>query len=342
MNRRDFLKKSIILWAWLLTNWFSDDKIPEIDWKKWKPNLNWNLDIKENSIKANEFIFYKENVKKVSSNILNDNWNIEYKYNRSIELIWNNEILYFSNHFWIKTKEEFVQQIKNIQNLYWLNQDWILWEKTLKIIYIHIYSKNISILPLDIKLRYKEYIEMENYKPRDKNWKLIYPNHIPNVFNKNFYYWHLGTVNIPGTFIDKSLYNIVDKKINKKDNLVFLEKVNNKFIVKVYINWKLKLASYTSPWNPYLNWAINTPSWNFISTWASKYWISWAKISMWAPMPDAVHINMPKYSWIFCHAWNVDWRKRSHGCVRLPKKYSKWMYEIFRKYWDLYWIIQDS
>jgi len=338
MNRRDFLKKSFI---WLLGVGFWSkliawDIIPELDWEKWVP---WELWKKELSWELwvnipNDFV---ENTKSNVENIISaNNWNFEIK--RSIELIWKYEVNFFKSYFNIKNSKEFVNKVKEIQEKFWLNQDGRIWEKTLKVIYLNFYSKNINLLPSGILFRLEAYYEMLKYheKCRIVKWKKICAKSIPNVFNKNYYYWKLWTESVKDTFIDISLYNHLPSVIDLSWNHAFLQKFWNKYIVVLYIDWKLKLASYSSPWieNPKKE-AIETPKWDYLSTWGSKYWISWAKVSAWAPMPDAIYITW----WIFAHAWYVDWNKRSHGCIRLPKKYSKWMYKFFKKYWNIHWHI---
>ena len=172
--------------------------------------------------------------------------------------------------------------------------------------------------------------EMSSYKrhPRIKWKEKIIANFIPKYWNSNYYYWYLGTKNIEGTFIDSSLVDIIPNNIEKKWNHAYLKRIKWKFVVLVYINWELKLASYASPWNSKHKWAIRTLKWNFTSDFESKYWVSWARVSKWAPMPYAVHI----VNWIFSHAWVVNWERKSHWCVRLPLYYAKWLYDIFKEY----------
>jgi hypothetical protein len=118
------------------------------------------------------------------------------------------------------------------------------------------------------------------------------------------------------------------------------------FFVAVYVNWKLDLLSYISPWSDFIKWWIKTKTWNYISTYADKYHISWAKDSIketnnwleWAIMPYAVHVTW----WIYVHAWYVTWKRKSHWCIRLPILYAKGLYEIFNKNWNINWSIIDN
>lgn len=304
------------------------------------PNRDWNEGYSSTPPVIKISATKNEYVNKVKSTIESSNWVEEY--NKSIYLVWKNEVIHFMNYYGLNTSKEFYDKVVKLQSDWGLDKiDWKVWSDTLKNIYINVYSDNLNLVSEDVKLRWKEYNEMLNYKPRVKNWETIYPS-ISNealankVFNKSYYYGRLWTTNIDWTFIDSSLEFKVPKTI--KDNWIsaFIEKIDWKFVAILYINWRLELASYTSPWlkNPSGK-SIETPEWTFTSTWSDKYFISSTEVSKWAVMPDAVNVH----SWIYCHAWNVDWYKRSHWCIRLPKKYSKWMYIAFNKHWDITWHI---
>ncbi len=269
---------------------------------------------------------------------------------KSIKLIWINELNFFCDFFKIKNKHDFYSKVNKIQNSYWLINDWIIWPKTLKVIYNNYYSElRLSDLPFDIRKRLEIYKEMsEYYKHPRKNssfWTIL-PSRVPNIFSKSYFYWINKSENISWTYINKDVYSIFKDQINNLWNLALLKKINWQFLLAVYINWKMKLWTYVSPWNPNIKLSVKTVKWRFTTTKSEMYHISWAKNSIiktqkwiqWAIMPYALHI----YKWIFAHAWYTSWKEKSHWCVRLPIFYAKWLYEIYQKYWNIEWVIYDN
>lgn len=282
----------------------------------------------------------------------NDNYlrSILYKINRSVALVWDREFNFFVMFFWLKSDIKIVEKIMEIQKKNNLVIDWIIWKNTLSVVYSEYYSNiNTIDLPRYISNRLNIYNDLNYYKShpwRDTlHWRL-FPFWLPNVYSNTYYYWKNDWFNLKDSYINESLVSKVPDIIEEKWNIWFLENIDWKFLVRVYVNWKLTLLSYTSPWTDNINWWIRTTKWNFISKRSSKYHISWAIESIkktkswlkWAVMPYAVHI----YRWIYAHAWYVDWTRKSHWCVRLPILYAKWLYDIFKKNWDIKWYIIDN
>ncbi len=330
LNIRNFIKWSIASTTYLFISWYTTKIMA-----KYEDQIN---DVIVETDKE--------------TNIINDE--TEKKIDKTKELIWEFEYEFFLNFFlsgyetyWYN---EILKKIKKIQKENGLKIDWIIWKKTLKILYVNYYSKDIEKLDYEILLRLEIYNEMSKYKDKKRNhpkhW-ILRASWVPDVFNNKYYHWRLWTQNLEWSFIDNSLYNKVEKYIDKKWNNAYLKKIDWKFVVILYIDWNLKLASYTSPWNPKLKWAKNTIKWNFKSilkkySYREMYHISWADASVkngrWAIMPYAVHVTW----WTFAHAWNVNWGKLSHGCIRIPLLYAKGLFSFFMKYWDINWEIKDT
>ncbi len=265
--------------------------------------------------------------------------------------------------------QTFVEYIEKIQKENWLSVDWVVWPQTLKFIYENLYSRinteNPDYLPSYIKIRLEIYNEMKLYykHPRENHRKYwtINPDTIPPIFNRWYYFGDLGTENIKWTFIDKDLVRLATEEAPIKEwNHAYLKKVTidwkKKHVVTLYINWKLELASYSSPWkrNPKKprDWNLTPKNKGreFVSEIdkSDMYHISWSKNTIkrekwswiWPIMPYSVMILSE--IWIYAHAWNVNWERRSHWCVRLPLFYAKWMYELNQKHWDINWHILDN
>lgn len=274
--------------------------------------------------------------------------------NKKIELtkkiIWENETNFFFDFFKINNNKTYYEVTKEIQKKYWLKEDWIIWEETLKVIYMNYYrNTDIENLPLEIQNRIHIYNEMLWYKSHE--WKksqywLLYPTELPDIFNSNYYYWVWLQENINWTYLNQELIQFVHKEIEESWNISVLFKYKWKYAVAVYIDKKIELLSYVSPGNENIDWWVKTKKWFFETKYADKYYISWAKDSIiktkdwlkWAIMPYALHITW----WIYAHAWYVNWEKRSHWCIRLPIYYAKWLYDIYEKKWSIEWYITTN
>lgn len=118
---------------------------------------------------------------------------------------------------------------------------------------------------------------------------------------------------------NKTFFSKHEKKAFDRDHLVLVFRVDNeKAILWYYKNQRLKLATYVSLWNSHNE---RTESW--------IYHIYHREIDHRStmynddPMPYAL-----QYTWAYyLHYWESDWTDLSHGCIRVPWLYQKWLYE---------------
>lgn len=119
-----------------------------------------------------------------------------------------------------------------------------------------------------------------------------------------------------------------DKFIEYKDKLSWIDSLivvstqdDWKYTISYYIDGKLFLASHASIgiWKSTPNWLFDIKRKIF-----DKRSIKYEN----APMPYALHLDGN----IFIHQWYIDWRKRSHGCVRVP-----WLYQEILFYSTKVW-----
>jgi len=339
MNRRDFLKTSFIWLASLtIPAVWESDFIPELDWKKWNPN--WN-----NNIPSNNFIKYS-NVNKiqddvkltVSNTILYWDWDKEL--NRSIELVWQEEINIFMNYFDIETSRDFALKVKQLQKLYWLKSDWIIWNKTLFMLYENYYIPNKSSFNSNIKKhiesRENDLVWIKNIKfemskypqKRSNNWVRPKAWNFLRIIDKKIY-WDKLSLNKPWTFIDKSLYWHIPHQISEKSNKIYVENYYWKKILRVYKEWNLEIACYVSPWKR----STRTPRYKRkLPGNIDMYHASGNREYRWAVMPYWVLVDWN--IWIYLH-WSsdiIDWRWRSHWCIRVPLFYQKKLYELVKSW----------
>ena len=326
----------LLAWSLLLNVWCSTN------------NLNFNKKI-NNSINSSKN--HVENIVENNSwnNILNlTDDEVNKKIIATKNIIWENEFNYFSNYFDLDTDYEIVEKIYILQENNWLKSDGVIWENTLKYIYLTYYDKE-SNLPNFIEKKLEIYNDMEAYKyhkwRNTRYWKL-FPSKVPSIFSNNYYYWIWKTKNIEDTFLNSDLVTLVNPEIARLWNTAVIYNREWNFFLAVYVDWKLELLTYISPWTDVIKWGMKTLTWNFKTTFSDKFHISWAKDSIkktdkwliWAVMPYALHITWGIYS----HAWYVNWKRKSHWCIRLPIYYAKWMYEIFENKWKIDWFIYDN
>ncbi len=102
---------------------------------------------------------------------------------------------------------------------------------------------------------------------------------------------------------------------DKNENIVIITRISTgKFIMAYYKKWKLFIATHVSPWLPSNKWK-NTPIWTFYTKKDKQFIRKRSREFENSPMAYAIHITR----WVFFHHWlNVDWKKRSHGCIRTP------------------------
>lgn len=263
-------------------------------------------------------------------------------YNKSIEKSWITENNFFKNYFKVNCQKDFIWKIKEIQKTYSLKQDWVMWAETLKAIYLNYYAKDSTITDGNVLKRLKIYKELTWYA--DINWALY---HNLNTFKKMTYYWEWVGENIPWTFINEKLASLVPAEIDEKINIIKTWIVEWKHVALFYVEWKLYVATYISPWtsdkkSTTLVWYgerdidklhISKSYPEFKKTIIDEFWESKSIIykKWWAVMPYAVNIIWTEY--LHWSPEDIDWNQWSHWCSRTPLFY---MYEIFNKIEELW------
>ena len=124
----------------------------------------------------------------------------------------------------------------------------------------------------------------------------------------------------------KTFFSKHEKKVFDRDHLVLVFRAENeKAVLWYYKNQKLKLATYVSLWNSHNE---RTESWIYrlyhreIDHRSTMYDDD--------PMPYAL-----QYTWAYyLHYWESDWTDLSHGCIRVPWLYQKWLYENLPWDWE--------
>lgn len=263
-------------------------------------------------------------------------------YNKSIEKSWITETNFFKSYFNITCQKDFVWKIKEIQKQYNLKQDWVMWGETLKAVYLNIYAKDLTITDENVLKRLKIYKELTWYV--DINWALY---HNLNAFKKMTYYWEWVGENIPWTFINENLANLVPYEIDEKINIIKTWIVEGKHVALFYVEWKLYVATYISPWIPDKKstktiwyWERNMEKLHISSSYPefkktviNEFWETKSIIykKWWAVMPYAVNIIWSEY--LHWSPEQIDWNPHSHWCSRTPLFY---MYEIYNKVKELW------
>lgn len=114
---------------------------------------------------------------------------------------------------------------------------------------------------------------------------------------------------------DESLSLYIDSLWGRQ-NLIIIQKLWWKHVLWYYKDGYLSLATHVSIWR-----------WNYTPTWYFELWAKYPRnVSRKyhnAPMP---------YTEVICgniclHQWKVTWFPLSHGCVRVPWLYQKYIYE---------------
>lgn len=291
-------------------------------------------------------------------------WKIEVK---SIDAIkatknfaWEREYQNFLNIFKIdkNSPENFIDKVKEIQKEHSLKEDWIIWSKTLEIIYKNYYSKiDKKDLPLEVVSRmdfdtFLKWYEKMKDNPKD-NPRNVAMAWIKSAFDRKYYYWENNWENISWTAMNKELYwNISKMNLDSSynwGNSIQIDKLPNwKYFLALFIDWKLSVLTYVSPGIK----GHETPSfkewkqiWRYINY--HKFSGSYPKRetlekSGWSVMPMSYPIDPANH--IYWHVWMVTWDKASHGCIRAPWFYQQaivknlekkpWAFKI--KTWDLY------
>lgn len=253
-------------------------------------------------------------------------------YNKSVSLIWQNEADYIFEYFQIPrdNKNTFNSKIKEIQTSLWFKNkdiDGIVWDQTLKQIYLQYYSMTPEKLDYIRELRLDMYHDMLTYGGRKWVWLKAL-----NVFkNMTFFGWWAAKWPIDWTFIESSLYGKVPKQIDDIRPKIILETLSWKHILRFYIDGKLYMATYISPGTTNKKTPrYNDRIWNRLP---DKYHSSssYAGAGWQAVMPFAVNISGP--IWIHGSDGFIDGSGRSHGCIRTPLYYIQELFNKTTQYW---------
>lgn len=230
----------------------------------------------------------------------------------------------------------FVNKVNELQSNLSIKKDWLIWPGTLKSIYLNYYIYEQDKLNNEAKKRLDIYKDMEWYNEIDwvLNWSL-------DPFSKKTFLWNDIWINIPWTYINENVSDLFPENINNVSNLITFKNINWKTAVAFYINWKLELATFWSPWiddgkhstpKVYTKWQRSPSKLHYSTDYPEKKAPSWKIISKWwAVMPYAVHVDWPV--WIHWSDSKIDWNPRSHWCVRLWLYYVEHIYEMIKKLW---------
>lgn len=226
-----------------------------------------------------------------------------------------------SDMTWTPLDMSWILYKNNLRQFLWLNQYKLIYESYNK----EILKKNEKWEILDDK---KLYLENEITFPLIFDWlKTTFPESLDDFMTKN----------------EEFKKDVKDSKTV----IVITKNPENKFALAYYKEWKLTLATHISPgkiskaktkeeYNEEIweietivtekEW-INTPTWTFYIKKGEKTFIRYKRSKDYgdAPMPYAIWIAW----WTFLHHWaNVDGKKRSHWCIRVPGFYQEVLYSM--------------
>lgn len=288
------------------------------------------------------------------------------KRQRSIELVWLDEVSFFEHYFWVDSSDShlFASKVQTFQSQNWLKRDGIIWQTTLKNIYMKEYQNHWGYLWDMQKVRLQAFSEVgQNYK----NWRryvtekeqvvTLTTNGNPNVFNKGYYFGYTEGMPYAGSFINEDLIWKIPQRENTQWVRGYLKKIQGLFVICIYVNGNLVLASYSSPGNTNKYWlSAETPRitktnyrvddsipWSLTT---KMHYISWWSDSVRnTPNKDGTFTSdyMPYACGIdtsvgiYTHAWYTNGKPLSHWCPRLPCHYAKWVFEIFKKFGEIHW-----
>ena len=135
----------------------------------------------------------------------------------------------------------------------------------------------------------------------------------------------------------QSPYKEHSKLKNTTNDLVVIKKVEGKFALCYYQNGAMKLATYVSPWKEDL-W--KTPTGVF----SLDYKIQEKTSQLYddAAMPYSIHVHGAGKGWIFLHQGYSDGNPQSHGCIRVPWIYQKYLFENIQNNSHIPIVIEDE
>lgn len=285
------------------------------------------------------------------------------KISDTVRLIWIEEWSFIISYFQVPGQNvAAVERVEDMQRQLGFSSDavdGVIWPNTLREIYEQEYSRNLSRVWQLQQTRWEIYTEMRDY-PAKTRWVnhldrtvALYPSSLPQVFNRDYYFWEVNGEPINWSGINAELIPHLNNRIQRQDTVAYMIEVQGHYVVAAYVQGQLAFASYASPGNPNHRdgqW-IATPEWSWSAEredqYADEHWITGAPSSVrssWGRyisdiMPYAINVE----AWIFSHAWRVNGERRSHGCIRLPLHYAHALYEIYQSSeWNMAWEIQAS
>ena len=294
ISRRDFLK-SWLVWTIMMTSW---------------------------SVSASDEI--SSAVQKI---VIPELTLIE-KYERSRFLMWEREFNYFIEIFSINTYDDYKNILWEIQMSNWLTQDYIIWPKTLGVLYDSIYSRTSNLPPVvaeKIEISH-ELQEFYSKKPHFWLWHASSSRFFSEEHqNHNIEFLEDGLEK----FIDAPdlLWNYIESQNIQRKNSINIRKVGWELrFFYVDPTWRMIFLSSTSTWTTRNN-GVKTPKWEWIRlTWVSEINKTSNKFNN-AAMPYAVHIS----HWVWVHGWAVSWDDASKWCIRLPYNAAKHFWKIAKQ-----------
>lgn len=267
------------------------------------------------------------------------------KFESSTKFVWKIEIDNFCTFFNLSDCNdswEFVAKVTELQSELELVEDGILWPNTLEKIYLEYYMNNPDELSPEVLKRIEIYKNLKWYNQVEwaLNWSL-------NVFNIKTFYWSDIWINKPWTYINEKLVGVFPESNDSGKSEIIFKNVDWKTALAFYVNWKLELATYCSPWLK--DWMPWLPDWHetpiLVTYWiknpdmlhtSSEYPkikdINWRVVEKWwAVMPYAVHIKGPL--WIHVSTWSVDWWPRSNWCIRVWAFFMEHIFKLMVELW---------
>ncbi len=160
------------------------------------------------------------------------------------------------------------------------------------------------------------------------------PSDVPDARIDEHFYGNYKRINIPWTYINKSLskyiWSEIPQNIQSSDTYIKVSIAWGRYYVAIYMNSELKLLSYVSP-GKNKNWR-RTTSWVVLKKIVGQNLIFNKYRMSWKYDESAMYLSIDIQNGELFHAsklW-VDGTGQSHGCIRLPVFYIYGMNEKLR------------
>lgn len=277
------------------------------------------------------------------------------RYTRSLNAIWYDEMNFFRNFFNIHDFSDFSDnwRVIQLQHLLQITWDGVIWPMTLEQIYRNYYMRNRDQLPFLQRIRLSAMLEIIPYPSLHRwvwnginNMVDLYPSSQPQVFQRGYYFWNTVGEPVHGGYINSELVSAFEWEWYITPwYTTIIKRFGWKFILWLFVNWQLILASYSSPWNPNVPGGSLSPTWFFPASRTEQHplqnrshptWITWSRQTLRREWTRLTSAPMPYVCWlnrhgIWVHAWNTTWDRESLWCYRLPLHYAKWFYDYFEE-----------